>query len=937
MIKSIEVKGARENNLKNISVDIPKDALTVVTGVSGSGKSSLVYDIIFSEGQRRYLESVGAYARRFMPLMKKPDVDFVFGLSPVLAIEQKKGIRNPRSTVGTMTDISDYIRLLFATLGKVTCPYCHHEFSPKTTNQIAEHILNLPYGTIVEIYAPVHKIYGENYSYLFDEIRKKGYRKFRIDGKLYDSSQKKELAENKEYRLDAYIDKFIVKDGIYKQLSSSIENGLLIGERFICIEISGDSVTEAVLKDFYTEFGCAEHHIIVGELLPYYFTPNDSESACSTCRGIGLYRKAQPNLVVDNWNKSINQGALTNTFLSINHPFKYMLLYSLAQHYNFSLDTPFCELSKEAQNVIFFGTKGNKFKLIQPPNANKNSPEAGKIISYNGIINDLDKWYKDASKEGTSKSTWDFMFKKHMSEEICPDCAGTRLKKTRLLIKLNEKTIHDLGEMPVDELYEFIINLKITEEKQQVGGQIIEEIVKRLKLLIDIGVNYISLNRRADTLSGGEAQRIRLSTQISSGLSGMLYVLDEPSIGLHARDSHRIIDTMKKLRDSGNTVIVVEHDMDTICEADNIIEIGPGPGEHGGNVMAQGKISDIMNNPASLTGDFITGRKKIQIPLVRRKPSSYIQIIGARQHNLKNINVDIPLGVLVCVTGVSGSGKSSLINGILYKKLYSLFCDQRIIPGEHDLLLGYENINNIINIDQSPIGKNSRSNPATYVGFFDRIREMFANTEEAKARGYEPSYFSSNNKDGRCDECAGNGIIVTELQFMPDIETVCPICKGTGYSKDTLEIKFKGKNISQVLNMSVEEAITFFNDNKYILHKLNVMNDLGLGYIKLGQSSSTLSGGEAQRIKLATELSKIKKGAHNLYILDEPTTGLHLSDIQRLLDCLNRLVDAGRNGGYVVATGTPEDIVNVPQSYTGMFLRKALNDIGSNNFEAIAE
>lgn len=953
MIKNIEVKGARENNLKNISVDIPRDALTVITGVSGSGKSTLVYDVIFSEGQRRYLECVGTYARRFTPLLKKPDVDFVFGLSPVLAIEQKKGIRNPRSTVGTMTDISDYLRLLFASLGRVECPHCQYEFNPKTTNQIVEHILTLPHGTIVDIYAPVYKIYGENYPYLFDEIRKKGYRNFRIDGKSFDASRKSVLDEFKEYKIEVHIDKFVVSGDIHKQVSSSIGSGLFIGERFLCIEISGDSITEKIYNDFYKEFGCSEHHIVVGELLPYYFTPNDSESACLTCHGIGTYRKAQPNLVVENWNKSIRQGALTNTFLSVKHPFKYMLLYSLAQYYNFSLDTPLNELSKEVQDIIFFGTKGEKFKLIQPPDAIKNNPEAGKVISYNGIINDIDNMYKKANKEGTAENSYDFIYKKHMSEHVCPDCMGTKLRRTRLLTKLSGKSIHDLGELPVDELYEFMLNLKIPAEKQQVGEQIVKEIINRLQLLVDIGVNYLSLNRRGTTLSGGETQRIRLSTQISSGLSGMLYVLDEPSIGLHSRDSYRVINIMKRLRDSGNTVIVVEHDMDTICEADNIIEIGPGPGEHGGKVVAQGSINDITNSPDSLTGDYITGRKNIPIPATRRKPNNYITIIGARENNLKNVNVDIPLGILVCITGVSGSGKSSLINKILYKKLNSIFRDVPDISGQHDSISGYDNISNIINIDQSPIGRNSRSNPATYVGFFDRIREIFADTEEAKTRGYQQLYFSTNNKEGRCDECAGHGVITTELQFMPDVETICPICKGTGFSKDILEITYKGKNISQVLNMSVEEAIIFFSDNKYILHKLKIMNELGLRYIKLGQSSSTLSGGEAQRIKLSTELGKIKRGIHNLYILDEPTTGLHWSDIQLLLDCLNRLVDAGhtvlviehhmdviksadyiidigpepgKQGGYIVAAGTPEDVIQVPQSHTGTYLSKVLDD-----------
>lgn len=953
MIKNISIKGARENNLKNVSVEIPRDKLTIITGVSGSGKSSLAFDVIYGEGQRKFLESISTYARRFVPQIKRPDVDIVTGLSPVVAIEQKKGVQNPRSTVGTLTDIYDYLRLLFATIGLASCPVCGLEFPTKTVKQMADRILMLPEGSKIELLAPVRRFYGEGYRFLFDEIRKLGYRKYRIDGEIYDSGENIILDETKEYKVEVIINKFIIKGDIFKQLVTSIEKGIKIGEGFIKVDVLSSDITYEKLTDFYKGLGCPEHHITMGELLPFYFSYNDSDSACMTCTGLGTYLKAEPYLIVENREKSIRQGALSNTLLSVKHPYKYMLLNSLALKYNFSLDTPFKDLPKEATDVIFYGTKGDTFKLVMPVDAAKRDINEGKTISFEGIINQVDRQYLSSRRNRVAGSVDEYVFSKHMAEHKCPDCNGTKLKKERLSVRINNKNIHELNEMPLIELKEYICSLQIPEEKRKVAEQIINEIKQRLTLLIEIGLDYLSLNRRADTISGGESQRIRLSTQISSGLMGMLYVLDEPSIGLHPRDSRKIIDTLKKLRDIGNTVIVVEHDIETITEGDYIVEIGPGPGVHGGRIVACGGIDEIKRNPNSLTGQFITGVKSIELPSVRRKPrKEFLRIVGAKENNLKNVSIDIPLGVFICVTGVSGSGKSSLINEVLYKKLYSVLHDPRVVPGEHELLEGHEHINNVIDIDQSPIGRSSRSNPATYIGFFDKIRELFANSEDAKAKGFSNADFSFNhNGGGRCDECNGDGFVTTQMQFMPDIETVCPVCKGARFGKDILEVKYKGKNISEVLDMTVEEAIDFFADNKNIVHKLKMMNELGLGYIKLGQSSTTLSGGEAQRIKLSSELSKIKKGNHNLYILDEPTTGLHMADIQRLLACLNRLVDAGhtvaviehnldviktadyiidigpgggKNGGRVVAEGTPEEIANVGESYTGMYLKGLL-------------
>ncbi|WP_274364346.1 excinuclease ABC subunit UvrA [Paenibacillus thermotolerans] len=956
MRQTISIRGARENNLKNVSVEIPREKLTVVTGVSGSGKSSLAFDVIYGEGQRRFLESLtSSYAKRYISQLKKPAVDFVYGLSPVVSIEQKTGTPNPRSTVGTMSDVYDYVRLLFAAAGTPHCPRCRTELESKTANQMAEHILSLPAGTTVELYAPVQKIFGEEYNVLFDEIRTKGYRRFKIDGILYDTSDRIEIDEHMPHDMEVLIDTFEVRRDIYKPLVQSIEQGVKIGEGFLHIVPDGPKLSDADRERFYRGFACPEHHFAAGELQPYYFSFNDHESACRTCLGIGSYKYAQPELMIASSERSIRKGALNERIYNLKNPraWRNMIIYSLSQHYGFSLDTPFKEYSPEVYDLLFYGTKGERFPFLGSEDNSQDwwiQQHVGKMFTFDGIVGDIDRWYRNSRRKQELKGYEESMFNLVMVEQTCPECKGTRFKAERLLITVGGRTIHEAGSMALDDLKSFLLSLELPERKRQVGTQIIGELVGRIDLLLDIGLDYMNLDRRSDTLSGGEAQRIRLSTQIGSGLMGMLYVLDEPSIGLHPRDSQKMIDTLKKLRDSGNTVIIVEHDVETIAAADHIIEIGPGPGQHGGTVVAEGTIAAITANEASLTGQYLSGRKKIPMPEKRRSiGGTSLKIVGAKENTLKNVDVEIPLGVLTCITGVSGSGKSSLINDVLYKALHKHFQDARIIPGSHERIEGIEHISGVINIDQSPVGRMPTSSPATYVGLFDRIRKLYASQELSVERGYTETFFSFNAKGGRCEECKGHGTITSQLLFMADIESTCPACKGARFSSELLEVTYNGKTIADVLEMSIEDAERFFKDEKYIAHKLKVLNELGVGYLKLGHSATVLSGGEAQRIKLAAELGKIKKGAHNLYIFDEPTTGLHLADIQKLLDCLNRLVDAGhtvvviehhldviktadhiidmgpeagRRGGYVVAAGTPEQIMLVPESHTGRCLKE---------------
>ncbi len=983
MRQTVAVKGARENNLQNIEVEIPRNQLVVVTGISGSGKSSLAFDTVYAEGQRRFLESMSTYAKRFITQLKKPDVDFVDGLSPVVSIEQKTITMNPRSTVGTMTDLQDFLRMLFATIGTAHCPYCEREIPTRTPHQILERLLSLPEGSEVEIHAPVFKIYGEDYDYLFDDIRTKGCRHVRIDGVQHDISDEIQLDADKEYDIQVIVDKFFIKKDIDKLVLASLEHTMLVGEAFMSFVVyppemdaaanpppknneatppeiipipSEQPQYEQEIARLLTDFGCPEHGVLMGELGPHHFTFNEPTGACVTCSGLGTYLQVHPDLLVPDKTRSIVEGTFAHQTTSYD-PDRWdgRTLYSLSKHYGFDLNTPFAQLPPHIVDILFHGTRGEEFPICQPEDAKPiEKRHLGRKIRFDGIITRIDRHYRHYRKQGEAHSGMEEYLRKVMVEHTCPDCNGAKLKQQRLLVKIKDITIHDVGELHFEELRDFLLQITGIPEKQREAGQrVIKELVERINLLLGIGLDYLNLNRRSATLSGGESQRIRLSTQIGSGLMGMLYVLDEPSIGLHPKDNVKMIETLHKLRDIGNTVIVVEHDESTIRAADHIIELGPGPGVHGGHIVAQGPLETILKSTVSLTGLYMSGKEQIPIPIQRRiLNGKCLSVTGARENNLRNIDIDIPLGAFICVTGASGSGKSTLVNEILYKKLYSIYHDSRILSGAHEALKGHEHVSDVINIDQSPIGRSPRSNPATYIGFYDNIRKLFANTPQAQARGYAMGRFSFNVKGGRCEECHGEGTITTKLHFMPDVEVTCPTCKGARYNQDTLEVTYNGKNISEILEMSIEDGVEFFADQRLIHHKLSVLNQLGMGYLQIGHPAPILSGGEAQRVKLACELGKIKRGKHNLYILDEPTTGLHLADVQKLLDSLNRLVDTGHTviviehhldviktadyvidlgpegghkGGQVLAQGTPEEIAAAPASHTGRFLKQYLN------------
>jgi excinuclease ABC subunit A len=950
---TIAVQGARVHNLKNISVEVPRDSLIVVTGLSGSGKSSLAFDTIYAEGQRRYMESLSSFAKRFIAQVTKPDVDFVFGLSPVISIEQKTIANNPRSTVGTMTDVSSYLNLLYATIGQPHCPRTGERTPSWTSNQILEAILSLPRGTEVELRAPVFKVYGEELDFVFTELRKKGCRRLIIDDKPVDLSAQFEVDETSVREMDAIVDRLVVDRKHEKAIKAAIAAALLVGDGLIEVHIvKGTGKAEA--ERFYQGFVSPTHHFVYGDIGPEFFVFNNPEAACRTCGGLGVHKLTHPELLVPDPTRSLAGGCFLREAFRYNpDTWDGRIMYSLSKTLGFSLDSPWETLSDAHRQAILYGVDGRKFPVVLPPGAKEKHTEwEGREVSFHGIARRIERHYRRYRQQGQANAGMEAWLDRVMVEHICPDCEGSRLRATRLLFTIADKSVYDVGQMHFDELHAFLGRVKPTGRGADAGRQIVNEIRGRLQLLLGIGLDYLNFNRRSATLSGGESQRIRLSTQIGSGLMGMLYVLDEPSIGLHPKDNAKMIATLRRLRDIGNTVIVVEHDEDTIRAADHVVEMGPGPGVHGGTVVVQGTLTDLLRCKASPTGQFLSGARSIMTPAARRPGNGKRLVVRrARENNLKSVDVTFPLATMIAITGASGSGKSTLVNEILYKALWKRLVDTRALPGAHDGVDGAEHVHKVVNIDQLPIGRNSRSNPATYIGFYDAIRDAFTRAPLSAERGYKAGRFSFNVKGGRCEECQGEGVITTQLYFMPDVEVTCGACKGARFNSETLDVTVRGKTITDVLNMSVEEGVTFFGSEPAIGKKIGVLNDLGLGYLTLGQSATTLSGGEAQRIKIAAELSTLQRSKHTVYILDEPTTGLHLADVQRLLESLNRLVDAGHTviliehhpdviktadhvidlgpegghaGGEIVVTGTPEDVVACKQSHTGAFLKAHL-------------
>jgi excinuclease ABC subunit A len=949
---TVAVQGARVHNLRDISLEIPRDCLVVVTGLSGSGKSSLAFDTIYAEGQRRYLESLSSFAKRFVAQVAKPDVDFVFGLSPVISIEQKTIANNPRSTVGTMTDIAGYLNLLFATVAQPHCPRTGEPTPSRSASQILEAILSLPDGAEVELRAPVFKVYGEDLDFVFTEVRKKGCRRLIIDGKPVDLSEELEVDEADVRHMDAVVDRFVVSPKHEKAIKAGVAATLLVGDGLMQVHVV-KGVSKAEAERFYRGLCSATHHFVYGDVGPAYFVFNDPESACRTCGGLGVHKVTHPELLIPDPLRSLRGGCFVKEAFRYNpDTWDGRIMYSLAKTLGFSLDVPWEKLPEKVRNAILYGVE-KKFPTATPPEAKEKKGDwEGKEVGFWGIARRIERHYRRYRQRGAASSGMEAWLEKVMVEHTCPDCQGARLRATRLLFTLDGKSIHAVGGLNFDELHAFLGSVQLTGRGADAGRQVVREIRGRLELLLGIGLDYLNFNRRSGTLSGGESQRIRLSTQIGSGLMGMLYVLDEPSIGLHPKDNVKMIATLKSLRDIGNTVIVVEHDEDTIRAADHVVEMGPGPGVHGGTVVVQGTLDDVLACPASPTGQYLSGKRSIATPTQRRPGNGKALVVrGARENNLKRIDVTIPLGRLVAITGASGSGKSTLVNEVLYKALWKRLVDTRTLPGDHDGVEGVEHIHKVVNIDQSPIGRNSRSNPATYIGFYDTIRDLFAKAPLSVERGYKSGRFSFNVKGGRCEECQGEGAITTQLYFMPDVEVTCAACKGARFNAETREVTLRGKTIDDVLNLSIEEGVPFFAAEPAVGKKIEVLRDLGLGYLTLGQSSTTLSGGEAQRVKIATELSKLQRAKHTLYILDEPTTGLHLADVERLLESLNRLVDAGHTvlliehhldviktadhvidlgpegghaGGEVVVAGTPEEIAACPRSHTGRFLKAHL-------------
>ena len=937
-MKSIQVKGAREHNLKNIDIEIPRDELVVITGLSGSGKSSLAFDTIYAEGQRRYVESLSSYARQFLGQMEKPDVDYIDGLSPAISIDQKTTSKNPRSTVGTVTEIYDYLRLLYARIGIPHCPVCGREIKQQTIDQIVDHVMTLEERTKIQILAPVVRGRKGEHVKEFEAARKAGYVRVRVDGMIYDLSEEIKLEKNKKHTIEIVVDRLVIQEDMKSRLADSIEiaSGLTGGLIMINV-IDGEDMM------FSQNYACPEHGISIEEVTPRMFSFNNPFGACEKCTGLGVFMKIDPDLILPDRKLSINQGGLKASGWAMEgSTIAAMYMKALAKQYDFSLDTPIAHLPDEIVDILLYGTKGEKIEIERT-----NEYGTGKYkTEFEGIINNLERRFRETQSNWIKEE-----IESYMSAIPCDKCHGRRLSPESLSVTVGGINISEFCDKSITEALEFVNDLKLTDREMFIAASILKEIKERLGFLKSVGLEYLTLSRSSGTLSGGESQRIRLATQIGSSLMGVLYILDEPSIGLHQRDNDKLLGTLCHLRDLGNTVIVVEHDEDTMLAADHIIDIGPGAGVHGGNVVFNGKVADILKSEDSITGQYLSGRRKVEVPEKRRKGNGKkLKIIGAAQNNLKNINVDIPLGELVCVTGVSGSGKSSLINEILYKYLASHLNGAKTKPGKFKDIKGVEELDKVIQINQSPIGRTPRSNPATYTGLFTDIRELYASTQDAKIRGFNAGRFSFNVKGGRCEACQGDGILKIEMHFLPDIYVPCDVCKGKRYNRETLEIKYKGKSISDVLDMTVEEGLEFFSNIPKIQRKLQTLQEVGLGYIKIGQPSTTLSGGEAQRVKLATELSKRSTG-RTIYILDEPTTGLHIADVHMLINVLQKLVDSGNtvvviehnldliktadhiidigpeggnNGGTIVAQGTPEKITTVEASYTGQYLKKYL-------------
>lgn len=936
----IRIRGANENNLKNLSVDIPRDQFVVLTGLSGSGKSSLAFDTIYAEGQRRYMESLSSYARQFLGQMEKPDVESIEGLPPAISIDQKSTNRNPRSTVGTVTEIYDYFRLLYARVGIPHCPKCGREIRKQTVDQMVDQIMTLPERQKIQLLAPVVRGRKGTHVKLLDQARRSGYVRVQIDGNLYELSEEIKLDKNIKHNIEIVVDRLIVKPGIEKRLSDSIETVLDLADGLLVVD-----TMDGKLLNFSQSFSCPDCGISIDEIEPRSFSFNNPFGACPQCLGLGYKMEFDIDLMIPDKKLSINEGAIAVLgwqSCTTQGSFSRAILDALAREYEFSLDTPFCEYPKKVQDILIHGTGGHSVKVYYKGQRGEGVYD----VAFPGLIRNVEQRYRETGSEAMKQE-----YESFMQITPCTTCKGQRLKKESLAVTVADKNIYEVTNMPVQKLQGFLCNLKLSKQQELIGRQILKEIRARVGFLAEVGLEYLSLGRATGTLSGGEAQRIRLATQIGSGLVGVAYILDEPSIGLHQRDNDKLLGALMRLRDLGNSLIVVEHDEDTMRAADCVIDIGPGAGEHGGQLVAMGTAEDLMKNEESVTGAYLSGRLKIPVPEVRKEPIGFLHIKGAAENNLKHIDVDIPLGVMTCITGVSGSGKSSLINEILYKRLARDLNRARVIPGKHDDILGIDQLDKVINIDQSPIGRTPRSNPATYTGVFDQIRDLFAATADAKAKGYKKGRFSFNVKGGRCEACSGDGIIKIEMHFLPDVYVPCEVCKGKRYNRETLEVKYKGKSIYDVLNMTVEEALTFFENVPSIRRKIETLYDVGLSYIRLGQPSTTLSGGEAQRIKLATELSKRSTGK-TIYILDEPTTGLHFADVHKLIEILRRLSEGGNTvvviehnldviktadhiidigpeggdrGGTVIARGTPEEVAENPVSYTGKYVKNIWN------------